>query len=309
MRERILGAIYGHLVGDAFGVPYEFEAAADLPAELKWRGFGTHHQPPGTWSDDGALMLCLLASLHECGRFDPADAGRRFVRWRDAGYLAAGGVVFDVGITTGDALNRLRAGVPPLEAGAADEAAGSNGSLMRILPLPLWARHEPPARLVAICHDGSRLTHGHTCPQVCCAVYGLLVQRLLTEHTTPADAWGAALATAEAEYCRNPAWGNNFAREVALIRQFRRFTGGGFVVDCLCSAWAAVRRADDYADAVRQAVRFGNDTDTTAAVAGSLAGLIFGVDGIPADWLSELRLTDDQGRLIAEFADRCAPGV
>ena len=69
MEARCAGAIYGHLVGDAFGVPYEFLRPAALPHELPWTGGGTHGQPPGTWSDDGALMLCLVASLHERGKF------------------------------------------------------------------------------------------------------------------------------------------------------------------------------------------------------------------------------------------------
>ena len=56
---RLSGAIWGHLVGDALGVPYEFRTA-DQITDVVWGRSGTHHQPAGTWSDDGALMLALL---------------------------------------------------------------------------------------------------------------------------------------------------------------------------------------------------------------------------------------------------------
>ncbi len=62
MTDRIRGAIYGHLIGDALGVPYEFARHVET---VEWRGHGTHDQPPGTWSDNGALMLALLGRLVE----------------------------------------------------------------------------------------------------------------------------------------------------------------------------------------------------------------------------------------------------
>jgi len=305
MRDRTADAIYGHLVGDAFGVPYEFRAPDQLPEGLDWGARGTHNQPPGTWSDDGALMLCLLASLHDRSGFDPADVGRRFVAWEDEGYMAAAGLVFDVGDTTRRAIERLRRGVPPLEAGPATENDNGNGGLMRILPLAMWARAEPLGRFVRLMHDGSRLTHGHPCSQVCCAVYGLLV-RHLAHGGDRATAWETALTTAEHEYQRNAAFGESFLRETERIRGFAPCAGSGFVVDCLCSAWEAVRDTPNFADAVRRAVRFGNDTDTTAAVAGSLAGVIFGLDAIPRAWRDSLRLSGDQRKLIAAFSDSVA---
>src|SRR5213076_1772749 len=94
--------------------------------------------PPGTWSDDGAQGLCLLASLLECGRFDAEDFGRRLLRWYDDGYLAVDNRVFDVGITTSRALGNLRSGAPALEAGPRSESSNGNGALMRALPLALW---------------------------------------------------------------------------------------------------------------------------------------------------------------------------
>jgi len=114
-----MGAMTGLLVGDALGVPYEFHepSTLPLPEEIEFnppRGFDRAHLgvPAGTWSDDGAQALCLLASLLACRRFDAEDFDSRLVRWQGEGYMAVDGRVFDIGITTGQALRAIKSGVP-----------------------------------------------------------------------------------------------------------------------------------------------------------------------------------------------------
>src|SRR5687768_16172592 len=115
LEDRFAGGIWGLLVGDALGVPYEFHSPQDLPplAELEMvppAGFHRAHAgvPPGTWSDDGAHALCLLASLLDCGSLDLADVGQRLVNWYEHGSLAVDGRVFDVGIQTSHAIRALK---------------------------------------------------------------------------------------------------------------------------------------------------------------------------------------------------------
>jgi ADP-ribosyl-[dinitrogen reductase] hydrolase len=128
--DRLRGAVYGHLVGDAVGVPYEF-TSPDPGRVVELRGYGSHGQPPGTWSDDGALMLALLDSLCSAG-FDVEDQGRRALRWLDEGaYTPDGDGAFDVGGATSSALSRIRAGTPAAGAGGTAEGDQGNGSLMR----------------------------------------------------------------------------------------------------------------------------------------------------------------------------------
>ncbi|WP_236078519.1 ADP-ribosylglycohydrolase family protein [Paraburkholderia domus] len=107
------------LVGDAVGVGYEFGPPERLPsrdqiemvtpAEFRRSHAGV---PAGTWSDDGAQALCLLASLLECGKLSLSDFTGRLVRWLNHGYMAVDGDVFDVGIQTGEALRNICDGVP-----------------------------------------------------------------------------------------------------------------------------------------------------------------------------------------------------
>ena len=150
------GAIHGHLVGDALLVPYEFTHHIE---SVEWRGHGSHHQPAGTWSDDGALMLALLDSLLDVG-FDSDHQASRFLAWRNHGAYTPGGEGgFDIGPATDRALSRVAARAPVEEAGNDPEALG-NGSLMRILPIALVDPSATTAALVEQAHRSSRITHG-----------------------------------------------------------------------------------------------------------------------------------------------------
>jgi len=133
-------------------------------------------------------------------------------------------------------------------------------------------------------------------------MYGLLVRHLLTVKDR-STAWDAAANLADEIYAEEARFGKPYQDELRRIIEFSNCQGSGYVVDCLWSAWDAVHDAKDYVDAVCRAVRFGNDTDTTAAVAGGLAGLVFGLDSIPAAWREQLRLEDEQRRLIQRFVD------
>jgi ADP-ribosylglycohydrolase len=282
---RLEGAVWGHLVGDAVGVPYEFRSGP-IP-DVSWGHTGTHRQPPGTWSDDGGLMLGLLDSLLTAG-FDLADQGRRALAWMD-GPDYKPGPRFDIGIATSQALTRLERGVPAGSAGGRDERDNGNGSLMRILPVALVGAGLPPAEVARQACLASSLTHGHARSLAVCSVYSLLVMAIL-EGGADREA-ALALAFAAADSCLEGAT----REELELLRRYEERSGSGYVVDCFWSAWDAFRTAGSYQETVERAVGFGQDTDTTAAVAGGLAGAYWGIGGIPAEWLSGMR-----GREIAE---------
>jgi ADP-ribosylglycohydrolase len=115
--DRIAGGLWGLLVGDALGVPYEFAPPNRIPTSdrIEMKPPRDFHRaylgiPPGTWSDDGAQALCLLGSLLARGRVDPDDLMDRLARWFRDGYLAVEGEVFDVGMQTRRVLERFLAG-------------------------------------------------------------------------------------------------------------------------------------------------------------------------------------------------------
>ncbi len=288
--ERIEGGLYGLLIGDALGVPYEFHPAGQIPepALIEFdppAGFTRAHAgvPPGTWSDDGAHALCLLSSLLHRNELDVENLGRRLVSWYELGYMAVDHVVFDVGIQTREALSNLRAGVPALEAGPSGERANGNGSLMRVLPLALWHLGDD-ASLARDAMLQSRVTHGHLRSQVCCALYCLWARRTLEGST---EAWAEALVTFRALYPEGTAPREELESFVQPDTA-ERGRGSGYVVDCLRSARDCVA-AGPYERAVKAAVALGDDTDTTAAVAGGIAGLRDGIQAIPERWRNALR--------------------
>ncbi|MEM9380487.1 MAG: ADP-ribosylglycohydrolase family protein [Planctomycetota bacterium] len=290
LRARLEGGLVGMLVGDALGVPYEFHPPSAIPPEDRIEftpppGFPRAHPsvPPGTWSDDGAQALCVLASLLERDRLDLDDFAARMVRWRDEGYMAVDGRAFDIGVQTSRALASLTAGAGPRGAGPDGERDNGNGSLMRVLPLALWHRGSD-AELASDAADQSRPTHGHVRSRVCCALYCLWARRLLGGVEDP---WTSAVAALRGVY--------GDGRDVRALEELDGHVargmpagGSGYVLDTLHSARYALERPT-YAEVVRGAIRLGRDTDTTACVAGGLAGVRDGIEGIPKRWRDALR--------------------
>lgn len=289
-QERIEGGLIGLLVGDALGVPYEFHPPEEIPSllEIEFEPPSGFYRtcmkiPPGTWSDDGAQALCLLASLLDYGQVDPEDLANRFLDWYNNGYMAVDGNVFDVGTHTARVLLAIQDGMPALEAGMLGEQAKGNGSLMRSLPLVLWHRGTD-AELVEDAHLQSRTTHGQLTCQVCCALYCLWARRVLEEVENP---WQSAVSTLRQLYPENSPYYVELERSICP-NDPPKGKGSGYVVDCLNSARLAVQ-AGNYEQVVKAAIALGNDTDTTACVAGGIAGLRDGIHAIPERWRSQLR--------------------
>lgn len=283
--DRILGGLYGLLIGDAVGVPYEFSAPEELPAlsliDLSPPpGFERAHAtaPKHAWSDDGAQALCLLASLLECSRVDVNDFGKRLVAWLDQGYLAVDQVVYDVGGQTRTALSALRRGVPAERSGLSHERDNGNGSLMRVLPLALWHTGSDD-ELIRDAALQSLPTHAHPRAQICCALYCLWARATLRGIDAP---WQHATRVLRGFCAGNPAWSRELEEHVRPDAP-PGGSGSGYVVDCLHSARLAVEQPT-FQRIIQRAVSLGGDTDTTAAVAGGIAGLRHGLAGIPERW-------------------------
>ncbi|MNR71255.1 ADP-ribosyl-[dinitrogen reductase] glycohydrolase [compost metagenome] len=287
--DRVRGAFLGALVGDALGVPYEFHHQTEIPPQHLIEmtpppGFERAHEgtPAGTWSDDGALLLAVQDSLRTDIELDLDDLAKRFLSWMTHGKYAPDGRVFDVGMQTQRALRRYRNGVPAHSCGLATEYDNGNGALMRVLPVAFHATSDDQAIELA-CRQGLP-THAHLRSQLCCAVYVLIARRLLAGGAV-AGAYDDAVAQLSA-LLRTSDTCIEFDFHLALRKTGR---GTGYVLDSLWSALDSVEKTSSYEDAVRYAIALGDDTDTTACLAGGLAGALYGVDGIPGRWLDALR--------------------
>lgn len=291
LQNKIRGGLYGLLLGDAAGVPYEFNLPELLPAYhqidmLPPQGFRKTYPEiaVGTWSDDGAQALCLLASLVYCGRYDESDFVNRLCNWWQYGYMAVDDQVFDVGVQTAQALRRYIEGTEISRMANRDEYSNGNGALMRTLPLALWHKGSDE-QLIEDAYAQSHVTHAHIRSKICSALYCLWARYLLAG-TAVNDAWHQAIRTLGSVYRHRHEELRELEDNIAPIPA--QVTGSGYVVDCLHSARFALQQ-HNFVDVVKTAITLGRDTDTTACVAGGLAGIIYGDEGLPKNWLDVLK--------------------
>ena len=287
----IKSVMLGHAVGDALGVPVEFCTREELDANpvTDMRGFGTYPYPAGTWSDDTSMSLCTLEAMsHE--DWNLSRIMDNFVKWLNDGEFTPTGECFDVGKTTYEAIRRYLKGCGQHECGGADEYDNGNGSLMRINPFVFYASigemdYNFFREIIA---KGSKLTHAHERAVVGCQIYGYALSFLLTEQSKESlkrgidEAYNDLKDVPEISHYER-IFEPNFAK---LSRN--EIKSSGYVVDTLEAALWCVLTTDSYRECVLKAVNLGGDTDTIAAIAGGLAGALYGYDAIPKEWLDTL---------------------
>lgn len=309
--ERVQGALWGALVGDALGVPVEFYSRTELQRTpvTDLRAHGSHDQPLGTWSDDSSLAICTVDSLvHHA--FDIGDMGHRFLKWYSEGLWCPWGKVFDIGGTTREALRRIANGTPPEQAGLLDEYSNGNGSLMRIHPVALRFAREPSERLLEYAHRVSAITHAHPRSQMACGFLCLMLAELLAGKDAH-EAHGATARKFQTVYQRPPC-----ARE---LQQFQpliagklqerletEISSGGYCVHTLiASVWCLLTTAS-YTEAVLKAVNLGGDSDTTGTVTGALAGAHYGIQSVPKSWRQAMARGEELRGLFERFGPLCS---
>ncbi|MBL9005499.1 MAG: O-acetyl-ADP-ribose deacetylase [Myxococcales bacterium] len=308
--ERVRGALWGAIVGDALGVPVEFKlrSVLDQAPVRDLQGYGTYKVPPGTWSEDSTLLLCTLYSLLQ-QRLDLADLAQRFVRFLDHAYMTPTGQVFDISSVTATAIGRMRSGVPPEEAGS--ESDTDNGPLSRVLPLALRFPRESDSTLALYAQRAATLTHRHSRVQIGCGYYAVLTKALL-DGESPHGGYRRANQFARAYY--------DSSRYAEELQHYHRLLDGriellardqvqssGQVVQTLEAGVWCLLSTQSYEDAVLRAVNLGGDTDTIASVTGGLAGLCYGVSAIPEPWRQAMARAEDIEDLISRFVARVLP--
>ena len=301
-KNKVVGGIWGLITGDAVGVPYEFYDASELPKieEIdiippEWFEKSYPNVPFGTYSDDSAQFLCVLDSYIECEGFNIYNLAHKIYSWLNNGLWAVDEIIFDVGNQTASALREFGNGVSPLKSGFIFPEGKGNGSLMRALGIPLLHRGTDE-ELVEFSHKQSMITHGYICNQVCCALYSLVAKNLLSEMDFE-DAYDIAVLKLKSIYENEKEYLNELENNI-LPHDILIESGTGYVVDCLKSSFKVIRESNSYEEVIKKSIALGNDTDTTAAVAGGLAGIIYGYDDIPKRWYEKLRGKENVIKLI-----------
>ncbi len=287
--ERYRGCLLGLAVGDAVGTTLEFRPQGTFKPIDDMLGGGPFQLQAGEWTDDTSMALCLAVSLVECGTFDARDQMRRYLRWRDEGYMASNGVCFDIGGTVAAALHIFERTGNPF-AGSIDPATAGNGSLMRLAPIPLFYANRPE-RAIEQAANSSRTTHGAaTAVDACCYFAGLILGALRGETKEVLLSPG---------YCPVPSYWQDhpLTPEIAAIaagsfktRNPPQIRGTGYVVNSLEAALWAFYFSTTFRDGCLLAVNLGDDADTTGAIYGQLAGAFYGEENIPLGWREKIVL-------------------
>lgn len=282
LRDRYRGAMIGMAVGDAIGTTIEFSPPLSTSVH-DMVGGGPFRLPVGAWTDDTSMALCLAESLILQEGFDAVDQMRRYTWWHECGYFSSIGRCFDIGITTSQALSRFKNDGHPYAGSTAESTAG-NGSLMRLAPIALMYGYDD-GLCVQYGRDSSRTTHGAPQAVDACAAYALLIA-------------GALRGVSHAQLCGETyapltqyQWHHTIAEVVNgsyRHAQPPQIAGTGYVVKSLEASLWAMYHQSSFTDAILAAINLCQDADTTGAVAGQLAGALYGESSIPMHWRTRL---------------------
>lgn len=302
--------LIGAAIGDALGVPVEFRSRKDLSKDpvTDMRAYGSHFQPAGTWSDDSSLTFCLADALAD--GYDIQRIAQKSADWYFNKIWTAHGSVFDIGNATRLALGNIKAGVAPQDAGGTDESSNGNGSLMRIAPLVFYLTDKSIQERFDIIREVSAFTHGHIRSVFACFYYLEFCRYVL-------------LGFDQFEAYRNV---NESLREFLSVNKIPQKELGlfsrliqndissleedsiestGYVIHTLEASIWCILTTGNFKDAVLKAVNLGGDTDSTGIVTGAAAGLIYGFNEIPFEWVNALARKDD----ILQLSEKLHSGI
>jgi len=293
-QDRARGCLVGLAVGDAIGTTLEFKPPGTFKPLTDMVGGGHFCLKKGYWTDDTSMALCLGHSLVKCAGFDARDQMLRYCDWYDNGYMSSIGICFDIGVTVSSALRRFQKTGEPF-AGAKSRWSSGNGSIMRLAPIPIYY-HRSLNSAVHYGGDSSRTTHGSDLCVDACRFFAAVLTQLINgagKDAIPNTPYEPG--TPELQQLKQ----GSFRRKTYL-----GLTGSGFVIESLESALWCFCHTDAFDDCVLAAANLGNDADTTAAIAGQLAGAHYGHSGIRSDWQQALHRHDE----IVALADALHAG-
>ena len=296
--------IMGVVVGDALGCPVQFESREEVARHpvAGMRGYGTFNLPEGSWTDDSSLTIALLESIRRVGKIDLDDIMGNFMKWLYDGEFTPYGQSYDIGRGTMQAINRYSKNRKVKKCGGDEEWNNGNGSLMRIMPACLYCTIMETSGMysdrdaIDAIHSVGSLTHAHIRSNIACGLYFFMVKRILLGEGSLKERMQEGITQGFAFYDSYLADKENLHHYDRLqdLDTFKtlpadKIKSTGYVVDALEAAVWSLITTDSFEQTLLKAVNLGDDTDTVGAIAGGLAGLFYGYDSIPEDWLSAIK--------------------
>ncbi len=316
MRNVWLDGIMGVIVGDALGLPVQFLEREELDKQpvTEMMGYGTFNMPEGTWSDDGSLTLATLESILANDKIDCKDIMENFADWLLDGKFTPFGQSFDQGSTCIKAISNYVRDNDTNTCGVTGEWANGNGALMRIMPLCLYAYENVNRGVwtekdaVEQIHKVSALTHNHLRSKIACGIYYFVVKAILDEEGNLKDRMQVGLNQALDFYRKDisNAVQLTYYTRIFSLDEFQKVPRGeikssGYVVDSLEAALWSILVTNTFRDAALCAVNLGKDTDTVGAIACGLAGLYYGYQAIPNDWMEKIQCREKIEKMCSKL--------
>ena len=257
----------GLAIGDAMGAPIEFQPSREPSDYVRsYQEGGFHNVSRGEFTDDTSMALAMADAFIEDGGFNPDLIMDNFLKWKNEGAYSPRGVMFDCGNTVHKALRKYEQDKSNPFTGDTDPMSAGNGGLMRLAPAILAARSEQEAINYAV--ESTRLTHG--------AEEALMYSKFLAK-----ELWRRQPDAEAMRYKHH----KNISRSDVM--------SGGYVKDTYQAAWWAYQSSDSFEECIINAINRGHDSDTTGAVAGMIAGAMYGFNAIP-DWMvKQLQWVDE----------------
>lgn len=296
---KVKDGIIGLIVGDALGVPVEFAYKEELEKNpvVNMRGYGAWPVPKGTWSDDSSMTLATMGSIANKQGIDYDDIMNEFCKWHFKGKYTQDGS-FDIGATISKALDRFIDGAPAIECGGTGERDNGNGSLMRILPLAFMKNID-----YETIEDISALTHAHKRSKIACVLYVEMARSMMENDLTIKEHVDVASDKIK-KYYKGSDELEHFKR-IFNHDYSEGVSAKGYVITTFESVMYSLENTDNFRDAVLKAVNLGRDTDTVGAICGGLAGIYYGLEKIPVDWLNDIRDLDKVEALCERYGAFC----
>lgn len=300
-----LGAIIGHAVGDAMGFPTEFSKREELLKNpvIEMIDSTDIGQPAGSWSDDTAMEIATIDSFIQKKYFDYKDIMDKWVKWISKSEYTPTGVAFDIGRTCLKAIKKYCNGTAPLQCGSTSINENGNGSLMRILPVALYAYSKKldDTSIHKLTNEVSSLTHAHEVSRLGCYIYVQFIICLLKGNTKQEAYKHIQYLDYSAYDMHSLKLYKRILDEQIEVQRLDQIKSTGYIVDTLESAMWIFMNAEHYKEAIIASTNIGGDTDTIGAIVGSMAGIYYGFDSIPSNWLEKLQRKDYLIELVDRF--------
>ncbi len=275
--DKAKGAFIGLAVGDAVGTTLEFQQR-DASHVNDMVGGGPFRLKAGEWTDDTSMALCLAEACIESGRVDVNLFRDKLVDWYKNGTNSVNGRCFDIGYTTRFALEQyIQHGKKWF--GNTERNTAGNAAIIRQAPAVI-ANWRSLQRIYFATKSQSRATHGAAESFFACNYHGYLLHMLINGHDKSSVFSPHKIPLSSRLLIIN-------AGEYKL-KSRHQIRSSGYVIDTLEAAIWSVWNTNNFRDAILLAANLADDADSVAATAGQIAGALYGVSGIPQEWLSKL---------------------